>query len=1287
MRIGKIIGTALLCMAGGLMYAGIDDGLIFYCDYEGKADAAFASGDKKSKSAFTPEFQAGVRGQALVIGGKPETQIKGVSYSPDKNFNAEKGTISFWLKPVDWDGSSKGPNIILQTAIGKAYFQIYKYWSDDSFIFLIGEEGKWVRLYDKMLQGWKAGDWHHVLVTWSSTDVQLFIDGSMVNSDKLPVPVDITQTIKPLSFGAGTDTTWKHSAIGSSLIDELRIYNRILNKNEIRELYLKDAENNVKLDSLIITIGEKPPEQDGKINDYEYSFASSGFTDMYGKVSKYQGQYFLSYDEKNLYIALSSDAKHSKGSAALKNAERCEIFIITENDPKDLRKFAVTANGEAYEGAADETWKRVNLKLKNTVENNKWLCEAAIPFSMLGVKEVPNGQTWRFNIGRVFASEKAEISIAPVIGKLSDTTHFADLKFKKDAPQIKISGDLDFEKNITAIDMSAKSGNPKSEIKYFGIGDNKKSYGLRSFQKILFANGKSTPYQSPQITAPDAWMFGEFSVGFSSITEKIDGRETELYRNKSILENPQPLKVFYLHTEDRKNFQVNAMKGAEGKIQVRFIKPDNSCAMEVIQDLPEDKYFKACFDLDFNKLQPGDYNVKIAYVAPDGKTSGIWEQEYRIPGKDAFIFKKYVDIEADKVPAPWIPIKVDADKVSMWGRTYDFSNGFLFSSLISQGTDILAAPAELRLNGEILKASTPPVLKKISSNDLLAVFEKTAEYGNFKVVSNIKVHFDGYCEFETTFSSPVKDYEIKSLSFDIPLKKDCATLYRDSKLSKIEKSKSGAIDGYLAENLFKGRGLYFWVGNENIGFNWAAKSLEAWSCFKHDKSMEFIPSGDTTTIRFNIIDTALKLDKPKTVQMGFTITPARPLDNKILRLRNGKDFEGWCQPWKYFAYPDYNTVNREEIERELKRSGNNPPEIFIYMGDSLTSPYSPEWSFCEQDWTYPANYGNAVGVYNTLKARNSGSYTGACIKSESFRNFLNNKRNEFFSLYKKQPINPLATSFYFDTGVVGGCSNEKHGCGKWKDESGKEYGYMAVDEQREITLNVYRMIKRTGPKAKVYTHHGWFRDMPVQVFTDIMIGGEGVEGATIKDESYYNILTPEMFRITFNPHTWGMKMVFINILLREMTPEKKRKFSLDNKKDRTAVLHAYGYCLTHDTDTGGLPVLDKMIWAAQDKIGWNENVKFFPYWENDAVKLVSPKSNRILASAYTNNGKMMLAILNDTDKEETVKLDLNLSKLRTNAGLKGTDIWTPGSSYTLSNSYEEKVGPRDFKLIVFDKAE
>ena len=287
MELKRTIVGVLTCLTVMAVNAATDDGLLFYCNYDGSADATVAAGNKTAKAAFAPEFQGGVRGQALVIGGKPpETQVKGVSYSPEKNFNAEKGTMSFWLKPVDWDGTSKGPNIILQTAIGKAYFQIYKYWSDDSFIFLFGEEEKWVRLYDKMTFGWKTGEWHHVAATWSSTDVQLFIDGTMVNSDKLPVPVDVTQVVKPLSFGAGTDPAWKHSAIGSSLIDELRIYNRILSRDEICQLYLKDAENNVKLDPLIITIGDKTPLQDGKINDYEYSFAGSGFTDMYGRCSK-----------------------------------------------------------------------------------------------------------------------------------------------------------------------------------------------------------------------------------------------------------------------------------------------------------------------------------------------------------------------------------------------------------------------------------------------------------------------------------------------------------------------------------------------------------------------------------------------------------------------------------------------------------------------------------------------------------------------------------------------------------------------------------------------------------------------------------------------------------------------------------------------------------------------------------------------------------------------------------------------------------------------------------------
>ena len=108
------------------------------------------------------------------------------------------------------------------------------------------------------------------------------------------------------------------------------------------------------------------------------------------------------------------------------------------------------------------------------------------------------------------------------------------------------------------------------------------------------------------------------------------------------------------------------------------------------------------------------------------------------------------------------------------------------------------------------------------------------------------------------------------------------------------------------------------------------------------------------------------------------------------------------------------------------------------------------------------------------------------------------------------------------------------------------------------------------------------------------------------------------------------------------------------------------------------------IWTAQDSLGWDERIVFHPYWEQGAVKLASPKSNRILASAYTKEGKMLLAILNDTDKEETVRLELDVDKLGVKEGMKGHDVWEPESTWVLSKSLEAKMQPRGFRLVLFD---
>ncbi|NOZ20749.1 MAG: hypothetical protein GXP25_06630, partial [Planctomycetes bacterium] len=100
------------------------------------------------------------------------------------------------------------------------------------------------------------------------------------------------------------------------------------------------------------------------------------------------------------------------------------------------------------------------------------------------------------------------------------------------------------------------------------------------------------------------------------------------------------------------------------------------------------------------------------------------------------------------------------------------------------------------------------------------------------------------------------------------------------------------------------------------------------------------------------------------------------------------------------------------------------------------------------------------------------------------------------------------------------------------------------------------------------------------------------------------------------------------------------------------------------------------VWKAQDQLGWDEDVRFYPYWEKDSgVKLISPESNRVLASAYSKGGKLLLAVLNDTDREQTVRLDLNLEKLGVHPGLKGQDAFQQGKTYVLANTWEDVVPP------------
>ncbi|OGV38666.1 MAG: hypothetical protein A2020_03845 [Lentisphaerae bacterium GWF2_45_14] len=1247
-----------------------DKSLLFYCGFDGTVEATKAAGDGHAQYTAAPEFQPGVHGEAVLIGKGKDGKEYGYTYASEKNLDWSKGTISFWMKVLDWQGDNNYFNIFFQTGAGKNLFMIYKYCAMEQLYFVRGEVATWL-FAGKKIGDWRPGEWHHIVCVWNDVESRVFIDGRMFDSKKLNFPVENLLPRAPFTVGIGKPNLLKDKLMGKSLIDEFRIYDRELSLKEIQQLYLDYAAASGKKSSSLLTVGMTTPKLDGTINQYEYSFAGTGLTGTDGVFIHRKNQYFISYDEKNLYAAFSSGFNPGE-----KDSEHIKVFLTPEND----KNFVLDLNTD---GICDvkENGKPINstgIEVRNKLSGEEWVMEMAVPFKTLGYDNVPESQSWRINIGREFTRPSEIASMGQVVGKLDDQSNFCKIVFRAAAPKICISGLFNNAERKTAVNVSAIPYIPDTEIEALFISDSTNMYGMRNAKHKLFTQGKGSTFDY------SGKKMDEFALYSISIDEKTQGKSIPLFYNTFIEERPIPMRTLFFYTLlDRKALSVFGKKNEDGEIQVRFLKDDKTEIFRARQKIPDNcRLFNTLFDLDFSKITPETYTVKIDYVSPSGKETETYSQAYRVPPVNDPLIQPYVDPEAEKVPVPWSPLNISDSSVGTWGRLYDFSNGILFSSLQSQNKELLTAPASICLDGTELKPVNPVETRKISGNDVVAEYEKKADLGKLRTESRLKVHFDGYCEVSMKIIPPASGLTVQKLSLDIPFRNEMIKLVNDGITPGNAKSKSGAVGDKWFQTLTPLPAL--WLGDYKVGFNFTAENLENWHYRNPDRNVEIIRQGGRAILRFNLIDYQLKLNEPITYKFGFTVTPAKPLNHKILRSRLHIDWQMWSVIWNYFASPDYDNFNKQQLANDCSHGW----EVFLYMAHNFASPFMPEWGYYEQQWRQirpPRTYGVWTGAHD--------GYCEGCLNCEGYRNFRLNLWKEFFTKAKK-PLHEKAINYYFDAPWETSCRNKFHGCSQWQDSLGRKYDHLLVNRFRETALNVYRMIKRTGPDAKVSYHAEWPRLAPVHNFTDVTAAGEGPEHEVANRGSYFDLFTPESFCAFLSPYICGNKTSFMPQLIRGLwisRPEKMANFDINDPKNRLAVLHYMGYAVVHDVDIWGnekeITELNKILWASQDKIGWDEKIKFHPYWEQDAVKVDSPSSSRIMASAYTRNGNLMLAILNDTAKDERVKITLDLKKLEVAGGLAGADSWNPECKYTLSSEWEDNVPARGFRLIVFSRNE
>ncbi|MEN6645572.1 MAG: LamG-like jellyroll fold domain-containing protein [Armatimonadia bacterium] len=225
---------ALLILFATPLWAQTPD-LLLYAPFDGSGDAAVAGGDGRQRDLLS--FVEGLRGQAVSLSSDCQYGVKG-------NFRAESGTIALWVRP-HWNGTDATNRYLFclygQRGLPHSY-AVNRYNLDCGggtmrFTIFTRDEGKTVGVASP-IKAWRAGQWHHLAVTWDNVnsgqpdgEMKLYLDGAPAAS-LTGKHIDVGPTNDVMAIGRDQDASPDYA---DADLDDLFIYSRPLSPEQIAQ--------------------------------------------------------------------------------------------------------------------------------------------------------------------------------------------------------------------------------------------------------------------------------------------------------------------------------------------------------------------------------------------------------------------------------------------------------------------------------------------------------------------------------------------------------------------------------------------------------------------------------------------------------------------------------------------------------------------------------------------------------------------------------------------------------------------------------------------------------------------------------------------------------------------------------------------------------------------------------------------------------------------------------------------------------------------------------------------
>ncbi|MHB9070978.1 MAG: glycoside hydrolase domain-containing protein [Sedimentisphaerales bacterium] len=1253
-----IFGIVLYCLSPALSY----EGLIFYAPFENSVAPIIAAGDSlpniiKGKKS---EFVKGIVGNAIVTGvgyGVP-------SYVVKDNLCDIEGSLSLWIKPIDWSPFSGDRRVRAYMQIpGRMVLEWYgpSVWT--AFLWMDGNKVVWGNAgYDG--GGIEKGQWGHLAFTWGKDGCVMYYNGKflrrtdgnlkgMYSEDELSEKE--TGRLKRWDY---KDARFYLGEDGSeTAFDELMIFNRELSPAEILSLYRRGSRKLSDLEFSVPLVKESPLiNKEFNKSAWEKASGVTAFIDRMGEITnKAISAHFFASSE-NLYLLIKS-----KGGLPCKE-NYAEIRLGKQEDFVNSAKyiFKIKADSEKSSQPNDIQWQAGHF-----VVDGEDFFAVAIPFKVIGF-DVNSNQQLGINVIRNWSDKYLDWA------SLTDTTSkgisaYAKINFVKDGTvfNLKSVGDLQYaslgiQGNFHNFSDANDDVNILIELKPKDLQEFVDKAYIKTYSGTLLAStvnlsvlsGSSDYNFSKQITDTDT------DSVFIDVTkkngDKVYSQHIPFICTPAMLVNAETypkhdrVDVVLDTTEYRAEIPDNLA------VELSFMDGNNKKVGYTEVNPLKGTKTRASYQL--SKLPDGNIKVDALLKTREGeKVFNCTTAFKKIPPGPWYQNKLGLD---DVVIPPFTPIKVDGQKVSVWNRTYVWKDSLFPVEIYTDGVNILGAPIELYTSEIPTGNPNKAVVIFKKKSDTTVVLEAEGEIGGVPVTVKTTIEYDGMLYFELIFK-PLGNTVLPHLAMVSPMKAKEAWLYHYF-------ANAGAVNE--TENRrgepFKGDAQIpwynnIWLGTADHGLAWWAISNENWKLQDNPKPFRIHQNAGVTNFTTTIAKSEYVIKKDMKISFGFIATPVKPMRDNWRFFRKGRD---WTYSWFFPMMNSNNHIGKMEpgFPEYVKSMHEKVPLYVAYAMPCWMNFAEEELPYYRQEW-------------QSDPWKLSGTDTGGISGENRHLEVCLGSDWQDYLLYNEIQIMDKSggDGFYHDMAHPIDCKNENHGHG-YMGNDGKRYFTNAILDYRQYYKRLaVEMNKRKSSWQGylIWLHQSNLFAVPAFSFANMGWDGEQFSYSFPAIQDYTKLLTPEAFLAEWHGKQFGYPVQWL-----------LECFSLDKEKPAGPNEIDTALCFSLITGTQELMLTGHLseslleyatrVVDRADEFGLSKGrADFLGWWENDNYIKLEPENKTLKCSLWKAKGKVLLMFGNaNGNKNKPVETVISLN--RKNIGLTGTLLatdWFTGEKLDINN--------------------